>query len=104
MLTHSKDGKTRTQIVDGVERPSDVAAGERLGHEVRLVARVQLIAKVLDVTLDRAWSNPELLRALLGRQPPGDAFQHLALPIREHYEIFLLPRNVHHAPLVRNPQ
>jgi len=43
----------------------DVAAGQRLGDEVRLVARIELVAEVLDVPLDGAGRDPQLLRALL---------------------------------------
>jgi len=65
----------------GVERALDVARGERLGDQVRLVARVQLVAEILDVPLDRARGDAELLRALLGRQPAGNALQDLALAL-----------------------
>jgi hypothetical protein len=77
----------------------EVAAGERLGDEVRLVPRMQLVAKVFDVPLDRPRGDPKLLRALLGRQALSDALQHLTLPLGEGYEVVLLARNVHHEPL-----
>ena len=73
-----------------------MAAGERLGNQVRLVLGVELVAEVLDVPFDRPRSDPELLRALLGREAAGDALQHLALPLRQRDEIFLLPRKIHH--------
>jgi hypothetical protein len=65
----------------GVERGFDVARGERLGDQVRLVARVQLVAEILDVPLDRARGDAELLRALLGGQSAGNALQDLALAL-----------------------
>jgi hypothetical protein len=74
----------------------EVAAGERLGDEMRLVLGVQLVAEILDVPLNRPRSNPELLRALLRRQPAGDALQDLAFPLGQGNEIFLLPRKIHH--------
>ena len=73
-----------------------MAAGECLGDEVRLVLGVELVAKVLDVALDRAWSNAELLGTLFRRQATRDAFKHLALTLRQSDEIFLLPRKIHH--------
>jgi hypothetical protein len=48
---------------------------------VRLVARVQLVAKVLDVALDSARRNAQLLGALLGREAARNAFKHLALSL-----------------------
>jgi len=42
-----------------------MAAGQSLGDEMRLVARVELVAEIFDVPLDRSRSNPELLSALL---------------------------------------
>ena len=74
-----------------------MAACERLGDEVRLVAGVELVAEVLDVSLDCARSDPELLRALLGREARGDALQHLALAVRQCDEVFLLPRIIQDA-------
>lgn len=87
-------------IQEGWSRVSlEVAAGERLGDQVRLIARMQLVPKVFDVSLDRPWGDPELLRALLGRQALSDALQHFTFPLREGYEVVLLARNVHHEPL-----
>ena len=73
-----------------------VAAGERLGDQVRLVLGVELVAEVFDVPFDSARGDAQLLRALLGGQTPGDALQHLALTLRQGDEIFLLPRKIHH--------
>ena len=49
---------------DGVDL--EVAAGECLGHQVRLIPSVQLVAEVFDVPLNRARSNSELLGTLFG--------------------------------------
>jgi len=73
----------------------DVAGGKRLGDQVRLVARVELVAEVLDVPLDRARCNPQLLRALLRRATAGNALEHLDLSFSQGDEIFLLPRKIH---------
>jgi hypothetical protein len=73
-----------------------VAAGERLGDEMRLVLGVELVAEILDVTFDRSRGDPQLQRALFGGQAAGDALEHLALPLRQRDEIFLLPRKIHH--------
>jgi hypothetical protein len=59
-----------------------VAARKGLRHEVRLVTRVELVAEVFDVALDGAWSDPELLRALLRRKSASDALQDLAFSLR----------------------
>ena len=75
---------------------SDVPAGERFRYEVRLVSGVQLVPKVFHVSFNGPRSDPELLRALLGRKAPCNALQHLAFSFREGDEIFLLPRNIHH--------
>jgi len=74
----------------------DVAGRERLGNEMRLIARVELVAKIFDVALDGAWSNAQLQRTLLGGEAARDAFQDLALPLRQIDKIFLLPRKIHH--------
>lgn len=74
----------------------DVAARERLGDEVRLVARVELIAQVLDVTLDGARGDPELLGALLRGEPASDALEDFPFALGERDEIFLWPRDIHH--------
>src|SRR5690348_7211376 len=76
--------------------PSDVPAGKRLGDEVRLVARVKLVAQILDMSFDRAGSNAELLGALLGGEPACDALKHFTLALGQGDEIFLLPRKIHH--------
>lgn len=77
----------------------DVTAGERLGDKVRLVARVKLIAEVLDVPFDRAGRYAELLGTLLGGEAACDALENLAFSIRKSDEVFLLSRDVHHQPL-----
>lgn len=61
--------------------PSNMAAGERLRDEVRLVARVELVAEVFDVSLYGPWSDAELLRALLRRKTARDALKDVALAI-----------------------
>jgi hypothetical protein len=73
-----------------------VPAGKRLGDEVRLVARVELVAQILDMSFDRAGSNAELLGALLGGEPACDALKHFTLALGQGDEIFLLPRKIHH--------
>ena len=44
----------------------DVAAGKSLGNQMRLVARVELVAEVFDVALHRPRCDPKLLGALFG--------------------------------------
>ena len=63
---------------------------------MRLVARVELVAKVLDVTLDGTRSNAELLRALLRRESPCDALENLSFSLRQADEVVLLARKIHH--------
>ena len=75
-----------------------MAAGERFGDQVRLVPGVQLVAQVLDVALDGARCDPELLRALFRGEAAGDALQNLALTVRQSDEIILLPGKIH--PLI----
>ena len=58
-----------------------MAARKRLGHQVRLVLRMQLVAEVLNVPLDRARSDAELHSALLRRKPACDALQDFALTL-----------------------
>ena len=65
----------------GVERALDVARGERLGDQVRLVARIQLVAEILYMALDRPRSDAELLGTLLGGKSAGNALQDLALAL-----------------------
>ena len=77
-----------------------MAAGQGLGHQVRLIARVQLVAEVFDVPLDRPRRDAEFLRALLGRHSLCDALKHFPLPFGEENKVFLLARNVHHEPLL----
>lgn len=43
-----------------------MAGREGLGDQVGLVPGVELVAQILDMALDRARRDPELLRALLG--------------------------------------
>ena len=62
-------------------RASDVAGGKRLGDQVRLIARVELVAEIFDVTLNRARRDSELLRALFRGEAAGDALKHLALTL-----------------------
>lgn len=77
----------------------EVAGAEGLRDQVRLVSRVELVAEVFDVALNRSRRDAELLRALLGRHALCDALKHLSLPLGERYEIVLLARHVHHGPL-----
>jgi len=79
-----------------VARQLDVAARKCLGDQVRLVARVELVAKIFDVPLNRPWRDPQLQRALLGRVPAGNALKHLNLSFGQSDEVFLLPRKIHH--------
>jgi hypothetical protein len=74
----------------------NVAARKGLGDKVRLVARVELVAKIFDVALDGPGRDPELLRALLRGEAAGDALEHLALALGQGDEVFLLPRKIHH--------
>lgn len=74
-----------------------MAARQGLGHQMRLIARVQLVAKILDVSLDRPWCDSELLRTLLGGESAGNALQDFSLPVGQGDKIFLLPRKIHHA-------
>jgi len=73
-----------------------VAASQRLSDEMGLVLGVELVAKVLDVPLNRPGRYPQLLRALFRGQAASNALQHLAFTIRQGDEIFLLPRKIHH--------
>ena len=59
-----------------------MAARERLRHEVWLVAGMQLVAEVLDMALDGARSDSELLGALLRGEPASNALQDLAFSFR----------------------
>jgi hypothetical protein len=58
-----------------------MAGGESLGDEVRLVPRVQLVAEIFDMTLNRTGSDPQLESALLRGQPSRDAVQDFALSL-----------------------
>ena len=94
--THSKgidchESRLRTSATAGL----DVTGGKRLGDQVRFVPRVELVAEILDVTLDGAGGDAELLCALLGRQPLGDALQNFALAIRQRNEIGSLTGRIH---------
>ena len=80
-----------------------MAARECLGDEVRLVLRVELVAEILDVTLDGPRCNAQLLRALFRREPGRDAPQHLELTLGQADEIFLLPRKIHHRLRTKRP-
>ena len=73
-----------------------MAAGERLGDEVRLVLGVELVAEILDVPFNGAWGDAQLLRTLFRRHPAGNALQDLAFALGQGDEIFLLPRKIHH--------
>ena len=75
-------------------------ARERLSDEVRLVARIELVAEVLDMPLDGSRGDAELLGALLRGEALRDAVKHLALALRQTDEVFLLAREIHH--LLRN--
>jgi hypothetical protein len=75
---------------------SDVTAGKSFGDEMRLVARVELVAQILHVPFDGARGDSELLRALLGREAARDALKHFAFAFREGDEILLLSRKIHH--------
>ena len=60
-LRHSK-GSSNERAVMILARGTglDMAGRKRLGDQVRLVARMQLVAKILDMPLDRAWSDSKL--------------------------------------------
>jgi len=91
-----EDGGELSKGVSGL----DMAGGERLGDQVRLVARVELVAEIFNMAFDRPRGDPELLRALLGREAGRNALQDLALALGQGNELFLLLRKIHHAPLV----
>ena len=78
----------------------DVAADQSLRHEVRLIARVELVAEVLNVPLDGPRSDAEFLGTLLRGESASDAMQHLAFSFGETDKVFLLARDIHH--LLRN--
>ena len=90
----------RTPIRDIAERRSDMAGGKRLGDQVRLVPRIQLVAEILHMALDRPRSDAELLCTLLGGKSAGNALQDLALALGQGNELFLWLRKIHHASLV----
>lgn len=73
-----------------------MAAGQRLRHQMRLVAGVELVAQIFDVPLDGSRSDSELQRALFRRKSARDALEHFALAVRQGDEIVLLPRKIHH--------
>ena len=90
----------RTPIRDIAERRSDMAGGKRLGDQVRLVPRIQLVAEILHMALDRPRSDAELLGTLLGGKSAGNALQDLTLALGQGNELFLWLRKIHHASLV----
>ena len=90
----------RRPLRDIAERSSDVAGSKRLGDQVRLVLRIQLVAEILHMALDRPRRNTELLGTLLGGKPSGNALQDLALALGQRNELFLWLRKIHHASLV----
>ena len=73
-----------------------MSGGERLGDQVRLVARVELVAEIFDVALDRPRRDSELQSTLFRGQPSRDALQNLPLTVGQADEILLLTRKIHH--------
>ena len=58
-----------------------MACRKCLRDQVRLVARIELVAKILDMPLNGSGRDPELQRTLLGGKTAGDASQHLAFAL-----------------------
>lgn len=82
------EGSLSSLVLAGLQADdTNETARHGLGDEVRRVPRLQLVAQIFNVALDRPRRDAEFLSALLGREPSSDGLEDFSLTIAHSHEL-----------------